>query len=58
MPDNVARGRFLVKLVRENLDWIGVDPNIGNVKVLDYGAGTGFLTQVGSLSVDVKEKHP
>lgn len=58
MPDNVARGRFLVKLVRDNLDWIGVDPNKGSIKVLDYGAGTGFLTQVGFFLVDVKEKHP
>lgn len=45
MPDRIARGKFLEKLVGENLDWIGVDRNNGNVKVLDYGAGTGFLSQ-------------
>ncbi|CAD6591752.1 MAG: hypothetical protein ASARMPREDX12_005402 [Alectoria sarmentosa] len=45
MPDHLARGKFLERLVSENLDWMGLDQNNGSVKVLDYGAGTGFLSQ-------------
>ena len=55
MPDKVARGNFVEKLVSDNLDGIGLKRNNGNVKVLDYGAGTGFFSQVSTFMVDVKQ---
>lgn len=47
-PNNVTRGLFLRYLIGNNLDWIGLDRNNRDIKVLDYGAGTGFLSHVGS----------
>lgn len=55
MPEKVAHGEFLKKLVSDNLDWIGLDRNNGSVKVLDYGDGTGFLSQVNRFSVCGRE---
>ena len=58
MPDEVARGDFVEKLVSNNLDWIGLEQRNGRVKVLDYGASTGFFSQVGFFVVNMKVMHP
>lgn len=52
MPDKVARAKFVEKLVSDNFDWFGLKSSNGTVKALDYGAGTGFSSQVGSFAVD------
>lgn len=57
MPDKVARAKFVDKLVSDNLDWIGLKPSNGSVKVLDYGAGTGFFSQVGFFAVNRNGMH-
>lgn len=55
MPERVARANFVEKLVNSNSEWIGLAQEHGRVKVLDYGAGTGFFSQVGFVAVNGKE---
>lgn len=47
-PDQVAKGAWLKELIKEEAAWIGLKEVKGGneFRVLDYGAGTGFLSVV------------
>ena len=42
----MARGEFLKELVGKDKAWIGLNEMGGDIKALDYAAGTGLLSLV------------